>query len=228
MFAAFSTVPVIVKFPEPLIPLALVPPVNVTLPAFTIPFSATTAFAFVVNEPFSTTVILSVAVIAPPLSLVLVNVPKTFISFWFIVPVVFATFDSSSIVVVPVPLITFLFVPPVNIKLPSFVTSSVALIVSALVVKLPLSVTVIVLCLTSPLFNTSPVTLSSPSPVTLLVLVPPVNVTLPAFTIPLVATTALAFVVTEPFSTTVILFVAVIAFSVSLLLVNSPLTSISF
>ena len=79
--ASFVTVPSIVKFPVPFITFAFVPPVNTTNPSLSIPPVALTAVAFVVTFPVAPTLTFSVVLIAPLVSLPLVNVPLTVIFF---------------------------------------------------------------------------------------------------------------------------------------------------
>ena len=73
------TVPSIVKLPSPVISFLFVPPVNVTVPSFSIPFKALTALAFIFMLPVFSTPILSVATITFVFVLLFINFPATVI-----------------------------------------------------------------------------------------------------------------------------------------------------
>ena len=124
MFPSFTTSPLTSKLPSPVIVFTFVPPVNSISPAFVILFSVTILSAFITKLPSSVIAIVPCSIL--PLSSLFVTFP--------------------SIVNVPLPLITLLFSPPVNIKSPTFVIPVVVSILLAFVVKLAASTTVTVLC----------------------------------------------------------------------------------
>ena len=221
--ASFSTSPAISNLPSlyspPVISFVFFPPVNVIVPIFTIPFAVTTLSAFVVN-------FLSVDTATFPCS----TLPS------------FTT--SPSIVKFPEPLTSFLFVPPVNINVPSLfiIVADTALILSAFVVKpapfatfIPVPTFIAALFANIPLFTfivswlifllltNAPSTFNVPAPDIIFSFVPPVYINVPLFVISPVVVILSALVV-KLFSAVIITFfcATVALFITSPSIINSP------